>query len=53
MKHDCPADLILLYTRAGICKTFPAYKLSDLDTEPVADILQALRLLELARQVDA
>jgi hypothetical protein len=53
MQHDCPTDLILLYAKVGICQAFPAYKLSDLEHEPAADLLQGLRLLDLARKVNA
>lgn len=43
--------LASLYQRAQICQTFPAYKLEDLDHLPVRDLLQAMELLSIARQV--
>ena len=51
MHHNCPPELVMLYTKVVICQAFPAYKLSELDGEPAGELLQALRLLDLARQV--
>lgn len=53
MHHDCPVALQMLYTRARICETFPAYKLSELQVEPAGELLQALHLLALARKVQS
>lgn len=46
-----PARLRWLYLRAQICRMFPAYKLSDLDREPIVPVLQALQLLDAAQKV--
>ena len=46
-----PARLRWLYTRAQICRTFPGYKLSDLDHEPIIPLLQAMQLLDAAHKV--
>lgn len=45
-----PRD-VHLYQRALVCKEFPAYKLHELRDTPAADLVRALKLLELARQV--
>lgn len=43
--------MVLLYQRAMICQTFPAYKLSDLGRDaPALEIMQALELMALARK---
>jgi hypothetical protein len=47
-----PADVVL-YQRAVICQTFPAYKLSDLDHESAPMLLRALELLNTARKVQS
>lgn len=44
-----PAD-VWLYQKALICKSFPAYKLEELDTVPIVPIMQAMQLLNLAQQ---
>jgi len=45
---------VALYRRAAICRTFPAYKLSDLGPDtPVREILLAMKLLSLAQQAQA
>lgn len=46
-----PARLRWLHTRAVICQRFPAYKLSDLDREPIVPILQAIELIDAADKV--
>ena len=43
-----PADVLELWQRVAICRTFPAYKLSDLDDEPALPLLRALKLIEIA-----
>ncbi len=48
---DPLADLQSLYGRAQICRTFPAYKLEDLDGDaPVLELLEALELLDVAQK---
>jgi hypothetical protein len=34
------------------CRTFPAYKLNDLDGEERLDVMKALELLGLARETE-
>lgn len=41
---------VQLYQRAVICQTFPAYKLEDFDTVSMAELLQAVELLDTARK---
>lgn len=50
MHNQVNPRLTWLYTRAVICQAFPAYKLSDLEDEPLPDLLQALELLDIARK---
>lgn len=42
-----------LYYRARICQTFPAYRLDELERMPIRDLLQAMELLSIARQVNS
>ena len=49
--HVDPA-LVWLYQRAVICQTFPAYRLEELQDAPIVDILRAVELIGLARQVE-
>lgn len=46
-------ELQWLYQAANIMRAFPAYKLEDLDGAPVAELLQALELIETAAKVNA
>lgn len=43
--------LVGLYWRAQVCQVFPAYKLHELRDLPAGDIMQAMQLLDIARQV--
>lgn len=45
-----PAHLTL-YQRAVICRRFPAYTLRALRDEPILEILDAVKLLDLADKV--
>lgn len=51
--HANPSPrLKALYQRALVCRTFPAYRLSDLGPgEPASEILQAMQLLDIATKV--
>lgn len=51
MTTTAPSRLASLYQRALICETFPAYRLEDLTTIPARDLLQAVELVSIARQV--
>lgn len=51
MRANPDPRMVGLYNRARICQTFPAYKLHELRDVPAAEILQAMRLLSLAAQV--
>ncbi len=54
-EEDNPASWQLadLYQRALICKTFPAYKLSDIDGLKYTEIMWAMRLLDVAQQAES
>jgi hypothetical protein len=42
---------VTLYQRAMICRRFPAYTLRTLREEPILEILDAVKLLDLADKV--
>lgn len=50
MHNTCPVKLQSLYTRARICQEFPAYKLHELRDAPAGELLQAIELLNLAKE---
>jgi len=41
----------MLYQRAVICRTFPAYKLEDLEHVSLVPLLRAMQLLDVADKV--
>lgn len=43
--------LIALYRRAQVCETFSAYRLNELTSLPAVEILQAMELLGVAREI--
>ena len=43
-------QLVSLYQRARICRTFPAYRLHELRSLPAAELLWAIELLDAERR---
>lgn len=53
MPNECPPQLIVLYNRAIIAKTFPAYTLESVGAANAPQIFQALELLDAAQKLKA
>ena len=43
-------ELVSLYQRARICRTFPAYRLHELRDMPMVELLWAMELLDAERR---
>ena len=52
MDSEVDPELIAIYNRAVICKTFPAYTLESLKDTPARDVLIAMELLSTAAKVN-
>lgn len=52
MDSEVDPELIAIYNRAVICKTFPAYTLQSLKDTPARDVLIAMELLSTAAKVN-
>lgn len=48
MHHSVDPELVHLYNRAIVCKTFPAYTLETARAAPARDLHVAMALLDLA-----
>ena len=53
MPNECPPQLIVLYNRAIIAKTFPAYTLESVGAANAPQIFQALERLDAAQKLKA
>ncbi len=53
MHAEPDPQLVLLYQRAVICKTFPAYTLHELRNQPLREIMWAVQLLDIAQKVQS
>jgi len=53
MHASPPSRLVWLYQRAALCQAFPAYRLDEIRGQTLIDLMQAARLLDTVRKVQA